>query len=163
MAAILPRHALNSLLLISQELHVTAQWNLVRIYISMRAIYIENKKNYRYYVIRVQRSKNCFSSFMAYNSKDICSSTIKFGQQVFPVSSNEYPTNGRAAAGHCMYWKQDHCQQWNPATSHVILDKEAFDLREPDFADCNGIRWLNSYIIWHITWFIVALSSRLLR
>ena len=59
--------------------------------------------------MRVPKSKNRFSSFMAYESKDICSSTIKFGQQVFPVSSNEYlkygmdSSNRRAEAGHCRY------------------------------------------------------------
>ena len=63
----------------------------------------------QYYVIRGLRSKNCCSWLMAYNSKGICSSTIKFGQQVFPVSSNEClkyemdQTNRRAAAGICMY------------------------------------------------------------
>ena len=101
MASILPRHALNTLLLIAQVLHVTAQ--LVCIHISMRAIYIENKKKLLILCNKGSKVENCFSSFMAYNSKDICSSTIKFGQQVFPVTYNEYQTNGRAAAGHCRY------------------------------------------------------------
>ena len=70
---------------------------------------------------------------MAYNSKGICSSTIKFGQQAFPVSSNACliyemdPTNSRAAAGICMYWKTVTLRV-EPFyyDSHVIMDKEAF-------------------------------------
>ena len=45
MAANLPRHVLNTfLLLTSQELHMPAQWNFICIYILKRAIHIQNKK-----------------------------------------------------------------------------------------------------------------------
>ena len=70
---------------------------------------------------------------MAYNLKGIRSSTIKFGQQVFPVNSNEFLkyemdlTYRRAAAGICIYLKTgtlrvEACYY----ESHVIMDKEAF-------------------------------------
>ena len=126
MASILPRHALNTLLLVSQVLHVTAQ--LVCIHISMRAIYIENKKNYRYYVIRVQRSKTVFLPLWPINQKIFA-----------PVLSNL--ANKCSLSALMNIWnvgwiqpideqklvivdikKQDHWQQRNPATSHVILD-----------------------------------------
>ena len=45
MAAILPRHVLNTfLLLTSQELHMPAQWIFICKYILKRAIHIQNKK-----------------------------------------------------------------------------------------------------------------------
>ena len=45
MAAISPRHGLNTLLLMSQELRVTAKWNFIHTFTLVGSIYIWNKKS----------------------------------------------------------------------------------------------------------------------
>ena len=74
--AILSRRDLNTLLLISQELHMEAQRNLVRIYILIKAIYIQNKRAIDVMSSGVKGQNSVFTRFSISN----WSRVMKFGR-----------------------------------------------------------------------------------